>query len=281
MNVRPGVRLLTRPTLLVGLVVVATLLLSLLATADSGGASPCTKTGSNLVGGSGRDVLCGTTDDDRLDGQGGNDELQGSFGDDTLIGGPGDDVLIGGPGNDAWSGGGGNDNIEVGDDQNLDHLRGSCGTGTDSVHFDLVDGAVISAAILAFQDVEAGWVGCEHVGIAAVNEGPNVVLSGHPLGVGEGGRTVVRLHCPASLDIDCTGSLRLGIPRNDKQKESRPASHYSLMAGQTGSVPARLSRKDRATLKRRGHLTGEILSVEEGKFGKKTTLASVRLVASH
>jgi hypothetical protein len=35
--------------------------------------------GSNLVGGSGRDVLCGTTDDDRLDGQGGNDELQGSF----------------------------------------------------------------------------------------------------------------------------------------------------------------------------------------------------------
>ena len=104
-----------------------------------------------------------------------------------------------------------------------------------------------------------------------------MVLSAHPLRVGESGRTVVGLHCPASLDIDCTGSLRLGMPRNDKKKESYPASHYSLMAGQGGSVPARLSRKDRATLKRRGHLTGEILSVEGGKFGKKTTLTSVRL----
>src|SRR3954464_10273410 len=94
-------------------------------------AASCTQSGSNLTGGSGRDVLCGTGSNDRLDGQGGNDELRGDFGDDILIGGPGNDELIGGTGNDSWSGGAGDDHIDLQDGQ-LDHLKGSCGTGNDT-----------------------------------------------------------------------------------------------------------------------------------------------------
>jgi len=240
-------------------------------------AATCTKTGSNLTGGPARDVLCGTAGNDRLDGQGGNDVLQGDFGDDILIGGPGNDELLGGPGNDAWSGGGGDDHIDLRDGQ-LDHLEGSCGTGNDTVEFDLVDGAVMAAEILAFQNIKDDRPGCESVLAAAVNEGPNVVVSARPLRVGKSGRAVVRLHCPGSLDIDCKGSLRLGIPR--AQKERHAASHYTLAAGQSGSVTARLSRKDLARLRRLGHVTAEILSIEAGKFGDKTTLTSVRLLAS-
>jgi Ca2+-binding RTX toxin-like protein len=107
-----------------------------------------------LVGGSGNDVLVGTTAKGRiqgrkrlfgglLEGRRGNNVLRGSGAGDTLVGGPGHDVLqgkggvdllgrrggsdrlVGGPGGDALTGGDGNDRL-VGS-RGRDRLEGGDG----------------------------------------------------------------------------------------------------------------------------------------------------------
>jgi Ca2+-binding RTX toxin-like protein len=84
-----------------------------------------------ILGGSGNDILTGTSnadyidannrqthlsvaDTDTLNGGGGNDMLFGRFGDDTLNGGSGEDSLDGGEGDDLLTGGAGNDSIDGG-----------------------------------------------------------------------------------------------------------------------------------------------------------------------
>ena len=55
---------------------------------------------SNLVGGTGNDVLVGNGSSNVLVGGPGNDTLEGGTGNDTLEGGTGDDTLVGGGGDD-------------------------------------------------------------------------------------------------------------------------------------------------------------------------------------
>jgi uncharacterized repeat protein (TIGR01451 family) len=88
----------------------------------------CQKTGANVVGTSGADVLCGTGgSNDTITGLGGADLIFGLGGDDQITGGDGNDVIFGGPGNDELTGGDGNDRL-FGNDGN-DKLTG--GSGTD------------------------------------------------------------------------------------------------------------------------------------------------------
>lgn len=91
-----------------------------------------TMVGPWLLGGSGDDILGGTTGNDTLSGGGGADLLQGLEGDDVLTGGAGADLLYGGTGNDMLFGGTG------------DRLFG--GAGDDAFVFDRADLAGYSFA---------------------------------------------------------------------------------------------------------------------------------------
>jgi Ca2+-binding RTX toxin-like protein len=58
-----------------------------------------------------RDVIKGSSGNDKIDGKGGNDALMGGDGNDEIEGGDGDDVIGGGAGSDDIKGGAGNDFI--------------------------------------------------------------------------------------------------------------------------------------------------------------------------
>jgi len=102
---------------LITLAMLATLLGSLTIPASSAAAqytSPCAEyeardaSGVTLRGGSGSQVLVGSTGDDVLRGNSGNDVLCGFGGNDLLIGGSGNDVIDGGGEDDTLRGNSGN-----------------------------------------------------------------------------------------------------------------------------------------------------------------------------
>lgn len=241
----------------------------------------CSQTGSHLNGTSGRDVLCGTSGADTLTGNGGNDSLSGFGGNDSLDGGSNDDSLDGGSGNDLLIGGLGMD-IPVGGsgddtilhrDGNLDVVLGStCGTGADRIDLDLLDFADVVAT-------SAGLVliSCERVTVGAVDEGPNVVIPGRSLRLGDKGGAPVHLHCPRSLDARCEGSLSLALVRRSKRPRKHPRTRYTLRPGHGGDVSVHLSRRDARKLRRHGRAKGRLTSVEKGEFGDKTTIQTVRV----
>jgi hypothetical protein len=65
----------------------------------------CTKSGNNIVGTTGNDILCGTSGSDTISGLAGNDLILGYGGSDSLVGNAGNDAIIGGPGDDTITGG--------------------------------------------------------------------------------------------------------------------------------------------------------------------------------
>lgn len=78
-------------------------------------------TNEHVVTGAGNDTVIGSPHRDALSGGAGNDRVHGGGGRDSLTGGPGDDTLDGGT-------------RGIGEPDSL-----SCGTGTDSYNFDVVD----------------------------------------------------------------------------------------------------------------------------------------------
>jgi Ca2+-binding RTX toxin-like protein len=70
---------------------------------------------NTISGGPGNDLLQGGDGVDILDGQDGNDSVQGEAGDDQVHGGPGDDTLVGGTGADVIDGGDGSDTADYSD----------------------------------------------------------------------------------------------------------------------------------------------------------------------
>ena len=69
---------------------------------------------TDVLGGSGNDILIGNDQGDLLRGNGGNDTITGGAGDDILVGGPGNDIITGGAGQDLLFGGLGRDNLSGG-----------------------------------------------------------------------------------------------------------------------------------------------------------------------
>jgi serralysin len=87
-----------------------------------------------MVGGNGKDIMYGGSEDDsvqgnngpdRIWGGAGNDMLDGGNGKDAMFGDAGDDFLFGGHGKDKLDGGDGNDDVAGGD--NHDTVRGGHG----------------------------------------------------------------------------------------------------------------------------------------------------------
>ena len=284
----------------VSLVVVAGVLL--VTAVDPATSSACSQTanpGHELDGTSGADFLCGTSSndlikglggDDRLDGLAGGDDLQGGTGNDEINGGDGDDIITGGSGNDNLGGGDGNDDLtgnsgddtfsgDAGNDRlfmrdGALELHWDCGGGIDHLDMDLVDFAPVAATAGLLLVLRS----CESVTVGAVREGPNVVISSRSLRV-KNGRTAVRLHCPGSLDINCTGRLRLPLATKASFKRKHPATRYSIRRGRSRTVPVRLASRDERTLKNGAR--GVIESVEKGHFGHKTTTRTVGLRVRH
>jgi hypothetical protein len=286
----------------------------------SGSTDPCTQTRSSpgeSFGSSVRDVMCGTSGRDTLRGRGGNDELRGLGGDDVLNGGigndeffgaagidhlqgeSGNDRLNGGPSEDELEGGSGNDVLvgDSGEDDTFfagdgdDTLRArdgesdgrlGCGDGTDNVDVDLIDalflgGPPLPGAFLAHLLLN----GCENVTIGAVNEGPNVAISGRSRRVGTDGLTSVRLRCPRSLrnPSRCRGRLKLQLATRRSVRRRAARTRYSIRPGTSRLVRVRLPRHDRRGLRLRRRANGLITSVEAGQHGRKTTLKTIRLRA--
>jgi Ca2+-binding RTX toxin-like protein len=228
----------------------------------------------NLIGTPLNDELSGNSQPNRLEGGDGNDtlnggnELTGRPGDrlpgDRLLGGNGDDTLRGQGGNDHLEGGIGADDIQggPGDDTLLardavaDTL--SCGPGIDFLDADLRD---------TIPD------DCETVDQGAIREGPNVRLPRGALRLLSGGRVPVHLACPRSLRTRCAGRLTLApaVPQG-----SRPVAgaRYSLAPGAKRTVELRTTARQRSRLGARVRLR----SVERGRHGPKTTIATPRLL---
>jgi Ca2+-binding RTX toxin-like protein len=89
-----------------------------------------------VKGGTGDDVLIGSSRNDDLDGELGDDTIDGGGGDDVLTGGFGDDTITGGRGSDTISGGPGKDTINARDGER-DAIN--CGLGHDVVTADAAD----------------------------------------------------------------------------------------------------------------------------------------------
>ena len=244
--------------------------------------------GDTVVGTTGPDVMCGGSAIDRMNGNSGNDELRGQGNNDTLNGDTGNDLLLGGGGNDTLTGSTGTDNFNSAGGSGNDRLLardgeidgvvpsdGTCGSGTDSLDIDLADAAFIATInVLAFG--ASLFLGdCESVTVGAVNEGPNVKISRHSVGVGEDGRAAVQLRCPASLPAPCAGKLAISASK----KKVGPRKAYSIDQGEKENVSARLSQRDRNKLSQRGRITVGATSVEQGQHGDKTTVQTIKLIA--
>jgi Ca2+-binding RTX toxin-like protein len=67
---------------------------------------------SNLIGGSGADILTGGNQNDQLDGGGNADTLNGGGGNDNLLGNSGHDLITGGSGADSMNGGTNDDTFD-------------------------------------------------------------------------------------------------------------------------------------------------------------------------
>lgn len=217
--------------------------------------------------------------------RGGIDTLNGGDGLDFLEGDSGSDILIGGPGGvgcfsifvacgDSFSGDSGNDIVLFRDGSPDEIARSTCGSGTDRVDIDLADATIFAFGQLNIVSFMLGS-GCENVTVGAVNEGPNVKISRRSPSVGTDGRATVRLRCPGSLTAPCAGTLRLGHSPKSQGKRT----HYSIDQGKKDNVSASLSRRDRRRLRRHGEATALVTSVEQGQFGDKTTVQTIKLIA--
>ena len=127
-----------------------------------------------------------------------------------------------------------------------------CGGGDDKLDADLTD--------VPPKD-------CETVTQGATREGSNVAIRTVRAKVRRDGTLPVRLTCPKSLGkLGCAGTLRVA---------SGPAQTYAIRAGKTATVAPELAARDASLVARRGRVL-RAMSVERGRFGPKTTIASIR-----
>ena len=212
-----------------------------------------------LTSGFGADVLLGGDGNDTMDAQREDDTLEGGNGRDRITGGLGRDVLRGNPGNDRIISKEPGDNPAVADDV-------GCGGGNDFLEADLKD--VVPPS-------------CEEFDRSPVGETPHVKLPGTALRVSSTGEVRVRLRCPRGVKgLGCNGRLQLRLASAGGARASRSRKvSYRIKAGRPKSVTLRLAAKDVRTLRRRSakKRRGSLVSVENGRKGRKTTVRNARL----
>lgn len=225
----------------------------------------------------------------RVKGKSGNDTIdlpylrdgqkvfaEGGPGDDTITTGHGDDFVNGEGGADTISTGRGNDQIDSKESvDNKAAVRDTvrCGFDDDDVVADLKD------AVDAITNSGGGT--CEEVDRSAVGETPLVKVTGKTLRVSRGGRVKVRLRCPRGVRrLGCKGRLQLRIGRAASSSRSRRV-RYRITAGRRKTVMLKLTRRDVRTLRRQKRRKvksrGILVSVENGRLGRKTTIRNPRL----
>ncbi len=129
------------------------------STADVTFTTQALSSAGTVIGGSGDDLLTGSTGADTISGGSGNDVLAGNGGADTISGDAGDDSVTGGSGADVLSGGDGNDTI-TGSTGN-DSITG--GAGNDRIVFTLADAATSAITGADTNDTIAGGDGTDYI----------------------------------------------------------------------------------------------------------------------
>lgn len=204
----------------------------------------------SYAGGDANDILTGVLSSNAS-------QYAGENGDDTIFGSSAANTVTGGAGSDSLDANEGNDIVDAktgeGSTADADPLI-DCGTGTnDLAILDLLDDATPS--------------GCENIDRSPAGEGPHVRPSfGRVVAVADGS-VAVRLRCPRALRRACRGTLELRI---GAARTARTA--YSVPAGAARRVAVRLG-----SLRIGARTVGELLSLEHGRKGLKTTLRRIVL----
>ena len=203
-------------------------------------------------GGNGNDIITGvlSSNTSNYSGSLGDDVIFGSSAANTLTGGPGADQLDGNEGNDVLDAKSGEGSTAVADPL-ID-----CGTGTNDL------------AILDLKD-DATPSGCENVNRSPAGEGPHVRPTVPRLVAIASGAVSFKLSCPRALKRRCAGTLalRLGTAQTAQTKYAIAAGKSRRVAVRLGSLRARLNR----------HAVGQLVSLEDGIKGLKTTLRRIVL----
>jgi hypothetical protein len=210
-----------------------------------------------VSGGPGNDQITGSARGENSLGTTLSDSLAGDDGADTLDGGPMSDRLVGGLGIDRIIGRTGEDTIRARDGV-ADQI--SCGEDVDEAEIDLQDPAPAD---------------CEFVSRAAIDEGPNVVISSRALRVRRGS-VRVRLRCPAAQRRNCNG--RLTLRRAGANARTLAAASYRLTRGRRTTVRLPISGRRLAALRRQRVVRVQLRSLERDSHDRpKTTIVRVRL----
>lgn len=210
-----------------------------------------------VSGGPGDDQITGSARGEDSLGTSLSDSLSGEDGADTLDGGPRSDRIVGGPGIDRIIGRTGEDTI-LARDGVADQI--SCGENLDQAELDLLDRIPAD---------------CELVSQAAIDEGPNVVISTRALRI-RGGRVRATLSCPVAQRRNCNGRLELkGVGANAR---TMAQSSYRLANGRRRTVSLTISARRLAALRRQRVVRVLLRARERDSRGRpRTTIARVPL----
>src|SRR5215210_595081 len=255
-----------------------------------------------LRGGPGDDALYGGGGKDNIEGQDGNDTLGGGFGGDSLKGGPGSDtvdysyytspvsVTLDGVANDGPAGeranvakdvenilGGKGDDTLIGDDHanvidggpGRDTLRGGGGDDTLRAHDEERDDVACGSGYDVGSADAADAVGgdCENLQIHSPPSATTVKLQSRPVRLTRRGLAPIRLLCPATVGVVCTGTVTLELAPSSKAKTKAKAkssrsgrrrvigrARFSVQPGRLAVVKVRISRNGRRRVLRRRKL---------------------------
>jgi hypothetical protein len=218
----------------------------------------------NVFGGDRGDTIVGNDGANRLDGRVGDDALRGAGGDDTLEGGAGNDQLDGGPGAD----------ILIGDSPGNDNDRLDARDGAPDLKIDCGDGLQDTAIVDLFDSPKIVQ-NCELVRRIAIDDAPPGTPLGRRLRIRPNGLARIAIACPRRAKVRCHGRLSL---RDPKRRGHVLASHsYTARLGRKARVALRLTRKERALLRRRGRVLATTLEQGISHRGPRGAERLIRL----
>jgi Ca2+-binding RTX toxin-like protein len=197
------------------------------------------------------------------------DSLFGDDGDDSVGGDDGNDTLSGGLGVDVFSGGAGNDTIAARD--GVRDTSANCGSGTDVAQYDLADARFVGK----FNTDFIPTTGCETIQIAALDDGSPATAIGRRLAIRRDGTVTARIRCPGAARVRCRGSADV----RDRRPPSRSlgSAAYDIPIGATRSVRWRLTRRERALLRRRGRFLVTTFERGRSRRGPRGAVTEVKL----
>jgi Ca2+-binding RTX toxin-like protein len=224
--------------------------------------------------------------DDGVEAEGDNaqvEHLTGGSGNDDLTGNSAANILRGGSGNDRIEGRGGKDSLfaEAGAD-NLLAQDGvaelvDCGADTDTFAVDAGDETVACAGPAGNGDGDGTGGGSNGPGTGpgATGAAPRLAISPRRPRL-DGKRIVLRVRCPRTADVACTGRLRLV-----KAGGTAGSKRFRIAAGRTARVPIRVEKGTRLAVAAKGSLRVKLaVSVRDADSSAAKSSRTLRLRAA-